>query len=54
VILEHYQGRNALGVYSHPHALPAHLAEARKAIARAEEIIRNAQCKRAVRTVLCG
>jgi hypothetical protein len=31
-MLEHYRGRNTLGVYSHPYALRAHLAEAREAI----------------------
>jgi hypothetical protein len=42
-MLEHYRDRNALRVYAHPHALRAHLAEAREAIARAEEIVRKAQ-----------
>ncbi|MFL5130765.1 MAG: hypothetical protein ACJ8DD_11530 [Microvirga sp.] len=42
-MLEHYRDRNALGVYAHPYALRAHLAEAREAIGRAEEIVRNAQ-----------
>jgi hypothetical protein len=40
-MLEHYRDRNALRVYAHPHALRAHLAEAREAIARAEEIVRT-------------
>jgi hypothetical protein len=35
--------RNARGVYAHPYALGAHLAEAREAIARAEEIVRTTQ-----------
>jgi hypothetical protein len=35
--------RNARGVYAHPYALGAHLAEAREAIARAEEVVRNTQ-----------
>jgi hypothetical protein len=42
-MLEHYRDRHALRVYAHPYALRAHLAEARKAIARAEEIVRKAQ-----------
>jgi hypothetical protein len=41
-MLEHYRDRNALGVYAHPYALRTHLAEAREAIARAEEIVRKA------------
>ena len=40
-MLEHYRDRNALRVYAHPYALRAHLAEAREAIARAEEIVRQ-------------
>jgi hypothetical protein len=42
-MLEHYRGRNARGVYAHPYALCAHLAEAREAIARAEGMVRNTQ-----------
>jgi hypothetical protein len=42
-MLERYRDRNARGVYAHPYALGAHLAEAREAIARAEGIIRNTQ-----------
>jgi hypothetical protein len=42
-MLEHYRDRNTLGVYAHPHALRAHLAEAREAIGRAEEIVRKTQ-----------
>jgi hypothetical protein len=42
-MLEHYRDRNALRVYAHPHTLRAHLAEAREAIARAEEIVRKAR-----------
>jgi hypothetical protein len=42
-MLEHYRDRNALRVYAHPYALRAHLAEAREAIARAEEIVRKAR-----------
>jgi quinol monooxygenase YgiN len=42
-MLEHYRDRNALRVYAHPHALRAHLAEAREAIARTEEIVRKTQ-----------
>jgi hypothetical protein len=43
VMLEHYRDRNALGIYAHPHALGAHLTEAREAIAHAEEIVRTTQ-----------
>src|SRR5215211_4203880 len=42
-MLEHYRDRNARGIYAHPYALGAHLAEAREAIARAEEIVRTTQ-----------
>jgi quinol monooxygenase YgiN len=42
-MLEHYRDRNALRVYAHADALRAHLAEAREAIARAEEIVRKAR-----------
>jgi hypothetical protein len=43
VMREHYRDRNVLGVFAHPHALRAHLAEAREAIGRAEEIVRKTQ-----------
>ncbi len=42
-MLEHYRGRDEFGVYAHPYALAAHLAAARQAIARAEEILHTAQ-----------
>jgi hypothetical protein len=42
-MLEHYRDRDALGVYAHPYALHAHLAAARQAITRAEEIIYTTQ-----------
>jgi hypothetical protein len=38
---EHYRSRNTLGVYAHPYALGVHLAEARQAIAHAEEVVRT-------------
>jgi hypothetical protein len=45
-MLDHYRDRDEFGVYAHPYALGAHLAAARQAIGRAEEIVRTTQWPR--------